>query len=429
MQQELIENVSVKKYEYFLMFFLLSISGNPFVFQNQAIFLMVAVVIPIYVYLVYRPTIISKRILFIFLFFLGFEVLHAVVYRLDYSFTIVKLFLMLLVGFSILYLLKGRFVIVLVKTMYYISLISFVFTVLCYVPGVNTFLYSLAGKLFPLTSQEWKGYVTPTLLIYTFFPQFFDGSWTYVRNSGIFWESGAFAVFLNITLYLYYASKNITQVKDMFDKYAIVLIIAVLTTTSTMGFLTITVIMTFFSFRAQSLAKYAFLLSVGVAIVFSTMKVEYLGRKISSQLSESATTQNRFGSALLDFNDFAKKPFIGWSRRQEVLFGDEAWESKGHRPNGLTNLLRNYGIVYFSAYFILVFYSFRTVAQGRGTAAIGVLGIVVLWFVGFSEPIFDTVFLKSLLFLSMVYNTEAIAGQRERVKRLTLFNKSELPQE
>jgi hypothetical protein len=292
-----------------------------------------------------------------------------------------------------------RFVPALMGTMYFISLISILFTVLCYVPGVGSSLYEIAQQLFPLAGEEWKGTSPPTLIIYTFFPQYFEGSWSYVRNAGIFWESGAFAVFINITLYLYYSTKPINRMVDLFDKRSLVLIVTVLSTTSTMGFVGMSMILAFFSFQVRSAFKYAFLLSFAVAIVLSFTQVEYLGAKIVSQLVESSSSQNRFGSALLDLDDILKRPLLGWSRRPEVLFGNEAWTYESHRPNGLTNLARNYGLIYFVVYFAIIFMRFRQMTISPVPVTVAVFGIAVLWVSGFSEPIFDLAFLKCLLFL------------------------------
>ncbi len=223
-------------WEFLLMFFLLSISGNPYIsIQKFELFTILSVIVPIiHIARNYKTKSISFRTIVIFLFLLGYEMMHAIMFKLDYSLTIFKLFLILLLSAATLDILKDRFIMVLTKTMVVISYISFFFVLLCYVPGLNRFLYNFADNLFHLDGN-WDGYHTPTLLIFTFHPEFFDGEFSYVRNAGIFWESGAFSVFLNITLFLHYTSRTIKRVKDLFDRDAIVLVIALLTTTSTMG--------------------------------------------------------------------------------------------------------------------------------------------------------------------------------------------------
>src|SRR5690606_29034906 len=87
-------------------------------------------------------------------------------------------------------------------------------------------------------------------------PDIFDKSIPYVRNAGIFWEAGAFAVYLSITLYLHYSEKKIAKAKDLFDIKSIVFILALISTTSTMGFIALILIMSLFSFQLKTVFKH-----------------------------------------------------------------------------------------------------------------------------------------------------------------------------
>lgn len=421
----------IKASEFCLMFLLLCLSGNPFFTQNLPSIIVLVSVIPLYYIVTNAYKLVYYRTLFIFIFFIGYELMHAMMFRLDYSATIIKLFLVLLFSFCIVNILKDRFIKVFIKTIYIISIISFVFTILCYIPGINRALYNLAIDLFPL-EKDFKNYSTPTLILYTFLPEFFNGTFTYARNAGIFWESGAFAVYLNIVLYLHYFTKKVENFKDFFDKKSVVFIIAVLSTASTMGFLALMVILTFFAVQFKSSIKYLFL---GLVLIFGYIafyNFDFLGSKIAEQLAVSGQENNRFGSALMDFEDIGKRPILGWSRRIEVLFETTVYSANSHRPNGLTNFLRNYGLLYFSVYFYLVFTSFRKVAEYynyKRKNILAALGVALLWIVSFSELIFDEAFLKSLVFLYMVYlpsktitETKIMDASSSKLSRLQLMN-------
>jgi hypothetical protein len=401
-----LENKNPTWWEYLLMFFLLSISGNPYIsIQKFELFIILSVVIPI-VHIVrnFEKTI-SFRTVGIFVFLLGYEIMHAFMFNLNYSLTIFKLFLVLLLSAATMDIFKDRFIFVLTKTMVIISFISFVFTFLCYVPGLNRSLYHLAENLFHL-DKNWDGYSTPTLLIYTFHPEFFEGKFSYSRNAAIFWESGAFSVFLNITLFLYYSSKTIKSVKDLFDKDARILVIALMSTTSTMGAISLMIILVFFSFQLKSNFKYIMLVLILVAGFFAFTTVEFLGEKINRELGQSQVTNNRFGSALKDFENIVERPILGWSRRIEVIFNTSESNKLTHRPNGFTNFLRCYGLVYFTFYFILIYQAFRNVYvfyHHSFNYAVPLFGVILLWIISFSELIFDLVFLKALIFLYFAY--------------------------
>jgi hypothetical protein len=421
----------VNVYEFILMFLLLALSGNPFFTQKLPIFITAASIISVYYILSNYNKTVYLRTLFIFVFFIGYECLHAAMFHLDYSETIVKLFLILLFAFTVVNLLKTRFIKVFLYTMYIICIISFVFTLLCYIPGIGRGLYKLAAEIFPL-KKDFKNYSTPTLIIYTFLPEFFDGTFKYTRNAGIFWESGAFAVYLNIALYLKYYTKKIVTIKDLFDKQATVYMIAICTAASTMGILSLVAVLTFYSFRLKTNLKYLGVTMILLVSAISFTSFDFLGDKIQKQLSASGTSNNRFGSALLDLKDIEKRPVLGWSRRIEVLFNTTTSSSRTHRPNGLTNFLRSYGLLYFSVYFVLVYLSFRTVGDyyKSRSAALALLGILLLWIVSFSELIFDEPFLKSLLFLSLIYRPgikkqAALPGRNAR--EIKLSNQALIP--
>lgn len=398
----------VSKNECILMFLLLAVSGNPYFSQKLPVFIVLLSSISLYYVVSNSTEYLYKRTLFIFIFFIGYELLHAMIFHLNYGATIVKLFMVLLFAFSVVKLLKQRFVKVFLQTMYLISIVSFVFTALCYVPVVGKSLYQFAIHLFPL-QKDFKNYSTPTLIIYTFLPEFFNGTFSYTRNAGIFWESGAFAVYLNIALYFKYYTQKVQTFGDLFNKQAIVFIIAICTTASTMGMLSLVIVLTFYCFQLRSNMKYFGLLVIVIVSAIAFSSLDFLGDKIKSQLALSNNTNNRFGSALLDLKDIEKRPILGWSRRIEVLFKTTVSSSKSHRPNGLTNFLRNYGLLYFTVYFYLVYLSFRTIGDHfkRRSASLAILGILLLWIVSFSEMIFDSAFMKSLLFLSSVYLPKA----------------------
>lgn len=395
----------VKISEVLLMFFILSLSGNPWFNLHYDTIVVISFIIPLYYIFTNSYRKITFNTVFIFAFLLGYEIMHAIVYSLDYSLTIFKLTLVLLLAFSTVQILGNRFVKVMTVTMTIIILISFVFTILSYIPGINWTLYNAAEAMFPIP-RGFKDYVTPTLLIYTFHPQYFSGEFDYVRNAGIFWESGAFAVFINLNLYLRYLTKNVTRVGDLFDGTSVLFMIALITTTSTMGFLSLMAILTFFTLQLKTPLKFVFMLLVIAMSYISFVSVDFLGDKISNQLEESDETNNRFGAFLMDWEDIKERPIIGSSRRIEVIYGTNEFTKTNRRPNGFSNFLREYGLIYFCAYFIMVYYSNRRIFEyyhGYNKPSYALFGVILLWLLSFSEIIFDLPFFKALIFLAMVY--------------------------
>jgi hypothetical protein len=401
--------------EFLLMFYVLCLSGNPFfVYHWDGFIMSSAVVSGYYIYRNAYKTI-SYRTFFIFFFLLGYELMHAAVYHLDYSFTIIKLSLVLLCAFALVHFLGTRFIKVLTRVMVVMSIISFIFTFLCYVPVVNRLLYNLALVAFPMKAG-FKDFTIPTLLIYTFHPQYFMGLYDYHRNAGPFWESGAFASFLIVTLFLIYSTKRISKVSDMFDKQSTILVIAVVSTTSTMGFLALILLLSFFTWQLKSVLKYVLLVLIVMTSILAFTNVSYLGDKLTKQLDESGETNNRFGAALMDFQDIQKRPLIGASRRIAVTFGTQVRSDATRRPNGFTNFLRDYGLIYVTMYFALVFASYQNIFRyyhNYTKPAVAFFGVLVLCIISFSELLFDLVFFKALVFLYGVYMPEMKISQHD----------------
>jgi hypothetical protein len=414
---ESVERDKVKILDVLLMYFLLMISGNPLFTYHYEEMVVVSVIIPLYHIFRNSNRKVTFNTVFIFTFLLGYEVMHAVVYKLDYSLTFFKLTLVLLLAFSTVQILGDRYIRVLTVTMVIITFISFIFTALCYVPGLKWELYNLAERTFPIP-RGFKEYSPPTLLIYTFHPEYFFGEFDYVRNAGIFWESGAFAVFLNLTLYLRYLTKRVAKVSDLFDKTSVLFMVAVITTTSTMGFLALVAILTFFTMQMRTPLKFVFLMLVVAISYISFVSVDFLGDKISNQLEESEETNNRFGAFLMDWEDIKRSPIIGHSRRLEVIYGTNELSQATRRPNGFSNYLRQYGLIYFSAYFIFVYYSNKRIFfyhHGYHKFSHAFFGIPLLWLLSFSEIIFDLPFFKALIFLGMVYVPQQFVRDEDEI--------------
>ncbi len=390
-------------WEILLMIYFLGISGNPFLSKSSL--RLTYLIIPAIYFLKKMNNTVSYRTILIFIFFLGYELMHAFIYRLDYTLTIIKIFLVLLISAVIIDIFKHRFIHVLTKTMVILSVISFVFVILCYIPGVSTSLYNLAVKLFP-ANVNYSGYYDATLLVFTFNPAYFNGEIDYVRNSGMFWEPTAFAVYLNLTLFLHYCSKRILVIKDLFDRDSVILMIALITTTSTTGLIAFILMLAFFSLQLKTAAKYFLFATVIIASFLSFSSLDFLGNKISKQLTESGNKSNRFGSFIMDMEHIMKHPLIGNSRRIEVAFGTSKFSAKTHRPNGVSTLLRNYGLIYFTMYYVLVFLSFRKIYHyyhGKYSFAFPAFGVLLLLILSFSENIWDDVSSKSLMFLYLAY--------------------------
>lgn len=166
------------------------------------------------------------------------------------------------------------------------------------------------------------------------------------------------------------------------------------------------VLMFYYTMQTKSAIKYVFGVLMSISFYMAFINVDFLGSKVTKELGESGTRNNRFGSALMDWEDIQKRPILGSSRRIEVITGTTVITDEMRRPNGLTNFFREYGFVYFCVYFVLIFVSFKAILDYHGNfnrTDMALFGIALLWIGAFSELVFDLVFFKALIFLAHTY--------------------------
>jgi len=106
---------------------------------------------------------------------------------------------------------------------------------------------------------------------------------------------------------------------------------------------------------------------------------------------------------MLDWEDISRRPVFGWSRDASILF--ETGSREMHRPNGLTNFLRSYGLIYVISYITLIYISMLNYGKYLRLANYKVFSMLILTVIilmAFSQLIIHTLFTMSLLFFGIV---------------------------
>ncbi|MEG8947216.1 hypothetical protein [Rosettibacter firmus] len=395
--------MSYKFYNYTLVLYMLLLSGNPFFNQNIDLFGSFTLIFFIPIFLRNPKIYFNKTFLLSLLFFVGFEVFHSIIFSLDYSKTIIKIALLYIYGYSIIIYIGKSYINIYVKSMTIIALVSFIFYAINFIHTIIHPLYNLADNLFPLKG-DYQNYKTPTLLIYTFDPNYIMGQTQFPRNAGIFWEAGAFGSFLVIAYFLYLLEIKPGSIRGLFDRTSKILILAIITTFSTTCFVALFFVLILFSFKMKGFYK------VFVSIFFILLgyylfiNLQFLKPKIEQQFTEAYISANRFGALLLDLKDIKERPLTGWSRRTEVLFGNDLISS--HRPNGITNLLRSYGFIYTFLYWFLIYKSFEKITTKYNLSRIyAIAGLTTILILAFSQLLFEKVFFRSIIYLGLNYTS------------------------
>lgn len=236
-----------------------------------------------------------------------------------------------------------------------ISLICFAYNsvggILPYIPVDSTNIDG--GNIYRVSSIVYTQLYNPSL-----------GGLT-LRNCGPFWEPGAYQGFLNLALLiniLFNERSKYSWLKN------VVFIVAIITTYSTGGYITLFLVLLYFIFFCSGwhpitrMLVTFFIMCYGIYLFNS---LEFLGEKISSD-------ESRTGISLEDFSSGAYLLFG---------YGYDVTSFKSSRimtASAIINLIRYSGIVGFFMYFFPVLNQMKSIRN--------VLFIVVLSIILFNEP-------------------------------------------
>lgn len=234
------------------------------------------------------------------------------------------------------YMTKEEFVIHYVNIICGFALISIIFVSIAnFSPQYVEFLSSniVAGdhpyKIFPLYTWGWNE--------------------IFKRNSGPFWEPGAFQGFINIAILLIiFYMDNIKKAKTKI----IILIITLLTTQSTTGYIVFLMILVIFGFDIIRKFRINIILRCLVLVIIIASGIFIIAsNNISNKLDESnQSTAIRSGDYKQSIRMIIEKPIFGYGpgqakTRRELQLGIS------DNSNGLLSMVCTYGII-FSIYYI-----------------------------------------------------------------------------
>ena len=187
------------------------------------------------------------------------------------------------------------------------------------------------------------------------------------RNSGMFWEPGAFAGYIIVTLLMF-----VDRLEVLWKKYLpgfIVLSVTLLTTFSTTGYITFFLLVLFYTIKwginnNKRIIAYAVVAATIVAGVVAFNELDFLGEKIQRQyrstenLKETDVSNNRFGSIVFDLPYIMSHPVFGnglaLSTRLRFHLGVYEIEDLDDFGNGFTGCIASMGLLFMLAYLIAI---------------------------------------------------------------------------
>lgn len=312
--------------------------------------------------------------------------------------------------FAILYL-KNSFTFYYIKWLKFFAILSLIIVVPSLLSSsVAVYLDRLGTTLFPINFEVFNNNIQEGNLIFYHFNRHFTDS---VRNSGPFWEAGAFGGYLVLALIL-----NTIRIQRIISKTNLIFLSAIISTFSSTTYIATFTFVVLYNLITNKNIFYFF---VSLALIFVGIitynQIPILKNKINAQFSnyeEAAYSRGgdtRFGSAYLDLIEFVESPVFGRGLGSENKNSYNAEVVR--RNNGLTGFLNSFGIILFSFYW---YYAYKAVLSISGKKGIAIL-VCVIWMI---LNIAETYFNYPLFWALMFYGLLKIDNEKNSFKRLEI---------
>ena len=280
------------------------------------------------------------------------------------------------------------------KFLYILVIISSGFYILSLL--VPSFFENLTSIFRPFTNEVFYRKESQQHYFYSFFFVFKGGDTIY-RNNGFMWEPGAYAMLLNILL-AYNFSKN----EVLFNRRNVLYILALITTFSTAGYISLFILLLLFLFKDQNIHIKLIAAILGILAISWLLNVDFLlpkiERFIQSAQEGSVAHQgyrdlyeaNRILSFKLLFDKFILFP-LGWGCVQD----NSSYMALNQivTVNGIGNILVTWGILGFCFFMFSIWLFYFNCSKSNLTASILFILVAVSFF---SNPIENNILLYIL---------------------------------
>lgn len=357
-----------------LVLLLIATSGVPF-FVGSYFLMPLSFIYAIYIAYIRRIKLIDSALISILLFLLSIvnlrELVHGYFPSLYENLVVILKYTF---SYIVLKILAYNFIERYIKVMYYIALSSLTFFSLFNLfPELESHFRSSITPFFTISTKGGFYEYAPNFILYTFSER--------GRNAGPFWEPGGFVVFLTIALIF-----RLFQKRNLFNKQGVVLLLGLITTFSTAGYVALFFIMLAYTFSLRKRIYIYMLIPVMIIISINAyQKLDFLQNKVSTHLSTiesnyEGRVANRFTSILIDLDRIIKNPLLG-----NPVGASGEYTIYSHRNNGLSSMAVSYGLVYFLLYFWLVYKGFRQLqllygSKNRVSLILSVLAVFAFFF-------------------------------------------------
>lgn len=185
--------------------------------------------------------------------------------------------LITILPYFVLVFVKKDFERVYLNILFFIAIYTTVIYLLTlFIPPFDKIVFNFANELHPYDVENQKALSGG---IYTYVREGSSGWYFFTRNAGIFWEPGAYAMFLIFGIVInYYKNGSLT------NKHGVMFIIALITTQSTGGYLSFYVLLVIVLFsKKKILPKFLIGLSLVVFVIMG-LTTPFISEKLESEV-------------------------------------------------------------------------------------------------------------------------------------------------
>lgn len=239
-----------------------------------------------------------------------------------------------------------------------------------------------------------------------------------VRNSGLSWEPGRYAIMLCLALYVN-LSKNGLSFKQ--NANLIILLLAIVTTFSTTGYTITLILLALYYLKFNKFSDLLKVVLVIIPIFILIFRLDFMGEKMMEKANitdlnnsfydaeswssvnggtEEHISLDRFQSLFFEYENFLHNPILGYTRDVKNSWFAKTFSSDYSLSGGLMKVLSQFGLLFGLYIFVILFRSSKLISEmyssnKRSIALFMVILLSAISYEIFLVPVFTTFWLAS----------------------------------
>jgi hypothetical protein len=403
--KEVLKSIRSDYFSFIAVGFLIAVTANTFFYTtNLPIYIGCIIYSFIFIKKSYKINLNFNLIILIILFLLIGQSYTNGVFL---PFTIIGKLVRILLAYFVIRLVNKNFFTQYVNFVYITAVIGFfIYLIFIIFPDFISFC---EVNITPYVQPPFQGdIIRKHIIIYDYsnlkYTRFLD----FGLNAGFYWEPGAQAIFLVFAIIFHSFSTN-----TFFNKINIVMIIILLTTFSTTGYLAIIIFGIIFQIiSSKNKIVTLFLSSILSLLIYTSIfsEIPFLKAKIEDDISLVSSEQNegsRFQSLYLDYLTAIQNPFFGIdiNANEESEYENGIRNKENHRNNGIGIILGNHGFLGLILYLFAIYLSIKKLKNSWNLQKESIIGLLFMFiFLNFGMPLTLRPFFYALMLLFLIPN-------------------------